>query len=147
MSLRGHLCYRDHLSLSIFLSINSRLKVDRLLRCLIFNASCLVSEVAVRGRGCLADMNLARRKSESSHRQPWHPWGQARCGFLPRHIPCLWELAFPMMLVLLPLHGRWIRVKKERGIILRRGVVKGGSPASSFKKKKILIYLSGCDGP
>lgn len=69
MSLRGHLCYRDHLSLSIFLSINSRLEVDRLLQCLIFNASCLVSEVAVRGRGCLADMNLAWRKSESSQRQ------------------------------------------------------------------------------
>lgn len=64
MSLRGHLCYRDHLSLSIFLSINSRLEANRLLWCLIFNASCLVSEVVVIVGGCRADMYLAWRKSE-----------------------------------------------------------------------------------
>lgn len=64
MSLRGHLCYRDHLSLSIFLSINPRLEADRLFCCLIFNASCLVSEVAVLVGGCRTDMSLAQRKSE-----------------------------------------------------------------------------------
>lgn len=69
MSLRGHLWYRDHLSLSIFLSINPRLEADRLFSCLIFNASCLVSVVAIIDRGCHIDMYLAQRKSDASHYQ------------------------------------------------------------------------------
>lgn len=64
MSLKGHLCYRDHLSLSIFLSINSRLEASRLCCCLIFNASCLVPEVAALVRGCCKEMYIAQRKSE-----------------------------------------------------------------------------------
>lgn len=64
MSLRGHLCYKDHLSLSIFLSINLRLEADRLFCCLIFNASCLVAAVAITGKGCHKDMYLAQGKSE-----------------------------------------------------------------------------------
>lgn len=69
MSLRGHLCFRDHLSLSVFLSINSGLEADRLFWCLIFNASCLVSEVAVKVRGCRVGTYLAWRKSERSYCQ------------------------------------------------------------------------------
>lgn len=56
MSLRGHLCYRDHLSFSIFLSINPGLEADGLFRWLMFNASCLVTVLI---RGCCPEKKRA----------------------------------------------------------------------------------------
>lgn len=45
---------------------------DRLFHCLIFNASCLLSEVAVTVGSCHIDLYPAQRKSERAHYHHHH---------------------------------------------------------------------------
>lgn len=137
MCLRGHLCYRDHLSLSIFLSINPRLEANRLFHCLIFNASCLVSEVAVIVRGCRIDGYPTRRKSECSPGQNWHPLGEtcSKSDSLhrtPKICSCKDASLSP--------HCGGIMMMREEGNVFGRRELNGGSLA----REHLLIHFSPC---
>lgn len=118
MSLRGHLCYRDHLSFSTVLSLSPRLEADRLFRCLIFNASCLLSEVAVTVGSCHIDMYLARRKSERAHHHRHRrPPGETCGGLLPVSAPGKFARAVLLVRALIP---GGISMTREEGVFLER---------------------------